>query len=154
MTNIQKEISQTLGPIKRALDEKYNIKIFDKPRLQEYVKARQFFIGYVLKNYNFSLNQLSIYMNLNPSTLISTRRKFANHVLYDKSFEEDFANVSCELDNIKGFITSKQKYNIKKRIMDKDLFKADEEQVNYVFNLLYNNPLIQDKQKAATLKSR
>ena len=62
--------------------------------------------------------------------------------------------MSCELDNIKGFITSKQKYNIKKRIMDKDLFKADEEQVNYVFNLLYNNPLIQDKQKAATLKSR
>ena len=38
--------------------------------------------------------------------------------------------------------------------MDKDLFKADERQVNYVFNLLYNNPLIQDKQKAATLKSR
>jgi len=29
--------------------------------------------------------------------------------------------------------------------MNRDLLKADEEQVNYVFNLLYKNPLIQNK---------
>lgn len=143
MTNIQKEISQRLGPIKRALNEKYNIKIFDKPRFKDYVTARQFFLGYVTENYNYSFYQLSIYMDLNPSTLINTHKRFLEFMIYDKAYQEDFTNVSHELDNVKGFVTSKQKYNIKKRIMDQDLFKADEDQVNYVFNLLYKNPLIQ-----------
>jgi len=90
MTEIQKEIAQTLGPIKRALNQKYDIKIFDKIRLKDYVTARQFFIGYALKNYNFSLLQLSIYMNLNHATLTNTKQKFNALMLYDMAYLEDF----------------------------------------------------------------
>ena len=140
MTEIQKKIKKDCNPIKKALSKKYSIQIFDKSRCREYVTARQFFIGYVMKNFNYSLLQLSIYMNRNPATLINTHQKFNASISYDRAYLEDFEGVSHELDNIRGHVVRKEKYNIKKRIMDRDLFQASDEQVDYIFNILYKNP--------------
>tara|TARA_R110002111_G_scaffold138790_2_gene204614 strand:- start:2689 stop:3150 length:462 start_codon:yes stop_codon:yes gene_type:complete len=153
MTEIQEEIKNKLYPLKKALDERFGIDIFDKSRNKEYIKARQFFIGYVYKHYNYSYIQLSIYMKLNHSNLINTNNKFYDFISYDNEYFKEYESVCLELDPLRIYVERSKKYSSKKRLLDFALFKADEELVDYVYSLLYKNPLIK-KEKALTPKSR
>ena len=153
MTEIQEEIKNKLYPLKKALDERFGIDIFDKSRIKEYIKARQFFVGYVYKHYEYSYIQLSIYMKLNHATLIHMQNKFSDFISYDNEYLKEYESVCLELDILRIYVERSKKYSSKKRLLDFALFKADEELVDYVYSLLYKNPLTK-KEKALTPKSR
>ena len=142
MTEIQEEIKNKLYPLKKALDERFGIDIFDKSRNKEYIKARQFFIGYVYKHYKYSYHQLSIYIKLNHATIINVQNKFSDFISYDNEYLKEYESVCLELDPLRIYVQRSKKYSSKKRLLDFALFKADEELVDYVYSLLYKNPLI------------
>ena len=153
MTEIQEEIKNKLYPLKKALDERFGIDIFDKSRIKEYIKARQFFVGYVYKHYNYSYIQLAVYMKLNHSNLINTNNKFLEFFSHEDKYKKQFESVVIVLDLLRLYGAKTEKYSSKKRLLDFALAKADEELVDYVYSLLYKNPLTK-KEKALTPKSR
>tara|TARA_R110000803_G_scaffold184134_3_gene246451 strand:- start:1369 stop:1863 length:495 start_codon:yes stop_codon:yes gene_type:complete len=153
MTEIQEEIKNKLYPLKKALDERFGIDIFDKSRTKEYIKARQFFVGYVYKHYNYSYIQLAVYMKLNHSNLINTNNKFLEFFSHEDKYKKQFESVVIVLDLLRLYGAKTEKYSSKKRLLDFALAKADEELVDYVYSLLYKNPLTK-KEKALTPKSR
>jgi len=142
---IQEEIKNKLYPIKKALDERFGIDIFDKPRVKEYLKARQFFVGYVYKLYNYSYAQLARYMKFNHANVIHINNRFLEFLSHEDEYKKQFESVEIVLDLIRLYGAKTEKYSSKKRLLDLALAKADEEVVDYVYSILYKNPLIKTR---------
>lgn len=139
---IQEEIKNKLYPIKKALDERFGIDIFDKSRTRKYIKARQFFVGYVYKHYKYSYPQLAVYMKLSRTNLMNINNKFLEYFSHEDEYKKQFESVVIVLDLLRLYGAKTVKYSSKKRLLDMALAKADEEVVDYVYSILYKNPLI------------
>ncbi len=68
------------------------------------------------------------------------------HVVnFYNEYKKQFESVEIVLDLIRLYGAKTEKYSSKKRLLDLALAKADEEVVDYVYSILYKNPLIKTR---------